>query len=190
MFYTVRMKKSILFILVLLLLGWGFSQTSVIQKLLYPYPHRNLIEKYASLYNVDPLLVVAVIREESKFLPQSESRKGAKGLMQLMPNTARWISQNLGEKDYSDEDLLKPEKNIQYGTWYLASLAKEFHGNMTLILAAYNGGRGHVKEWINTDQIDLDHVRAQDIPFRETREYVQRVLKSYERYINLYRQKS
>ncbi len=177
----------VLFILILgSVLVWGIGQTSVYQKIIYPYPHRLLIKKYATLYGVDPLLVVSVIREESKFLPQSESHKGAKGLMQIMPSTASSIAKSMGDKNYNDQDLIKPEKNIQYGTWYLASLKKEFDSNPTLILAAYNGGRGHVKEWLNNNQLKLEQLRLQDIPFEETRQYVERVLKSYQIYSKLY----
>lgn len=177
--------KVLALLLIVVSLVWGALQRPV-QKLLYPFPHRSVIEKYAGLYDVDPLLVVAVMREESKFLPQSESRKGAKGLMQLMPDTAQWIAGNLGDAGFQLADLSKPDKNIQYGTWYLANLEKEFSGNTVLVIAAYNGGRGHVKEWIKTDQIDPGNVQQKDIPFQETRQYVDRVLKSYQKYIMLY----
>ncbi|MHB1653955.1 MAG: lytic transglycosylase domain-containing protein [Desulfitobacteriaceae bacterium] len=180
-------KKRIIFFLTVLVLVWGVSHFRPVQRILYPFPHRATVEKYAREYGVDPLLVVSVIREESKFLPRSESRKGAKGLMQLMPDTARWISQKLGDKKFTEQDLLQPEKNIQYGTWYLANLGQEFSGNTVLVVAAYNGGRGHVQEWIKTDQIDPGNVKSQDIPFQETRQYVDRVLKSYQKYIMLYR---
>ena len=179
--------RNTLFILVIgSVLLWGIGQTSMYKKIFYPYPHRTLIEKYATLFEVDPLLVISVMREESKFLPQSESHKGAKGLMQLMPNTAQEIAKILGDKEYNDQDLVIPEKNIQYGTWYLASLEKEFDNNPTLVLAAYNGGRGHVKEWIKNNQLNLNQLRYQDIPFEETRQYVERVLKSYQIYSKLY----
>lgn len=168
------------------ILGWGLGQTPWVQKILYPYPHRQTVEKYANEYGVDPLLVVSVMREESKFLPRSESQKGALGLMQLMPSTARWIAQNLEDTGYTDEYLVDPEKNIQYGTWYLSSLEKEFSGNTTLVVTAYNGGRGRVKEWIATGQLDPVEPKVADIPYRETREYTERVLKSYQRYTKLY----
>ncbi|MDR3542315.1 MAG: lytic transglycosylase domain-containing protein [Desulfosporosinus sp.] len=179
-------RKTIVFLLAILTAVFCILQIPAFEKIIYPYPHRDIIEKYALQYGVDPLLVVAVIREESKFLPQSESHKGAKGLMQLMPSTAQSISQSIGDKTYSDNDLLSPEKNIQYGTWYLASLRKVFSDNTMLVIAAYNGGRGHVQEWIKTGQIDPKNIRQQDIPFKETRDYVDRVLKSYQKYITLY----
>lgn len=183
--WTIGKKISVFFVLVFLI-AFSMLQIPVLEKIIYPYPHRAIIEKYAAQYGVDPLLVVAVIREESKFLPQSESHKGAKGLMQLMPSTARSIAPSIGDKTYSDDDLLIPEKNIQYGTWYLASLEKEFSENTTLAIAAYNGGRGHVQEWIKSGQINPGNLRQQDIPFKETQDYVGRVLKSYRKYIALY----
>lgn len=185
-FKTRRLKKSILFFFVLLTIIFSLLQVPAAQKIIYPYPYRPIIEKYSAQYGVDPLLVISVIRAESKFLPQSESHKGAQGLMQLMPSTAKWIAESLGEKDFEEKDITEPEKNIQYGTWYLASLTKEFK-SITLVLAAYNGGRGHVNTWIKTEQLDLTNLRVEDIPFPETKEYVQRVLKYYTKYITLYR---
>ncbi|MDO0825486.1 lytic transglycosylase domain-containing protein [Desulfosporosinus nitroreducens] len=170
-----------------ILVVYSVLQISDLQKIIYPYPHRTVVEKYAAQYGVDPLFVLAVIREESKFLPQSESHKGAKGLMQLMPSTAQSIAESIGDKAYSEEYLLDPEKNIQYGTWYLASLQKLFSNNRPLVIAAYNGGRGRVQEWIKSGQIDPENIRLEDIPFKETRDYVDRVLKSYQKYIKLYR---
>lgn len=179
-------NRILLFFFILLVTVYSLLQTPTAQKIVYPYPYRPIIEKYSAQYDVDPLLVISVIRAESKFLPQSESHKGAQGLMQLMPGTAKWIAESLGDKDFKESDILEPEKNIQYGTWYLASLHKEF-GSITLVLAAYNGGRGHVNEWIRTEQLDLTNLRVEDIPFGETKEYVQRVLKYYTKYITLYR---
>ncbi|HZK83629.1 MAG TPA: lytic transglycosylase domain-containing protein [Desulfosporosinus sp.] len=182
-----RMGKN-LFILIVLacLAAIIISNIPILEKIIYPYPNKVIIEKYATQYGVDPLFVVSVIREESKFLPKSQSHKGAKGLMQLMPATAQEVAKSIGDKTYTEEDLLKPEKNIQYGTWYLASLQKAFAGNTTLVTAAYNGGRGHVQEWINNGEIDPNNIRISDIPFKETRDYVGRVLKSYEKYNKLY----
>jgi len=179
-------KKLLVFCVIAILATFSLLKIPTLEKIIYPYPNQAIIEKYATQYGVDPLFVVSVIREESKFLPQSESHKGAKGLMQLMPSTAQAIAESLGDKSYSEQDLLNPEKNIQYGTWYLASLQKVFSNNTTLVTAAYNGGRGHVQEWIKNGQIDPNNIRVQDIPFKETRDYVGRVLKSYQKYNKLY----
>jgi soluble lytic murein transglycosylase len=183
---TRGLKGKLIILFVVIFLIYSLVQFPMTQKILYPYPYRTIVEKYASQYGVDPLLVISVIRAESKFLPQSQSHKGAQGLMQLMPDTATWISESIGDKNFSQSDLKEPEKNIQYGTWYLASLQKEFK-NITLVLAAYNGGRGHVNEWIRTQQLDLNNLRKEDIPFQETREYVERVNQYYSKYRALYR---
>jgi soluble lytic murein transglycosylase len=179
-------KELLIFFVIAILAVFSILNIPILEKVIYPYPNQAIIENYATQYGVDPLFVVSVIREESKFLSKSESHKGAKGLMQLMPSTAQSIAESLGDKTYSEEDLLNPEKNIQYGTWYLASLQRVFANNTTLVTAAYNGGRGHVQEWIDNGQIDPNNIRVQDIPFKETRDYVGRVLKSYEKYTKLY----
>lgn len=177
-------NKLIALIIIIIGIGLLFQMPSP-QKLLYPYPYRPTVEKYAQEYGVDPYLVIAVIRAESNFMPQSESHKGALGLMQLMPITASDIAQKMKDESFTLEKLKDPEKNIQYGTWYLANLQKEFN-NTTLTVAAYNGGRGHVKEWITSQQLDPHNLRVEDIPFQETREYVQRVLHYYAKYKELY----
>ena len=169
---------------VVILLALGVKYIPHLQKIAYPYPHRIIIEKYANEYGVDPFLAIAVIREESKFLPRSESNKGAKGLMQLMPETAKEVAELLGE-EFNEDDLYEPEKNIQYGIKYIAILQKEFD-HPILILASYNGGQGHVREWIKAGQLNLDNLSYDGIPFRETRNYVERVLKSYLKYQTLY----
>ena len=182
---AVRRIKLISLLIIFLLGIFLLTQAPLAQKLYYPYPYRPIIEKYSTMYGVDPLLVISVIRAESKFLPTSESHKGAQGLMQLMPETAQWIAESIGDKDFKQSDLAEPAKNIQYGVWYIANLQKEFD-DMTLVLAAYNGGRGHVKKWIQTEQLNLADLRAEDIPFKETREYVDRVKGYYSKYIAVY----
>ena len=160
--------------------------SSSIEKAFYPFPYRDVIENEARAFGVDPFFVAAVIREESKFVADSESHKGAKGLMQLMPSTARSVAESLNDFTFTDESLLDPERNIQYGTWYLADLQRVFGGNKILVAAAYNGGMGHVQEWINSGRIDPRDIRLEDIPFDETRIYVKRVLKSYDKYRKFY----
>lgn len=180
-----KLKRRLMTFLIIII-GIGLLlQITEAQKIFYPYPYRSTVEKYAQEYEVDPYLVVAVIRAESNFMPQSESHKGALGLMQLMPNTASEIAQKMEDKKFTLEELKDPEKNIQYGTWYLANLQKEFN-NITLTVAAYNGGRGHVKEWISSQKLDPNNLRVEDIPFQETRQYVERVLKFYAKYKELY----
>mgnify|MGYP002408656951 CR=1 FL=1 len=183
----IRNKRAVKFVTMffLLLFVFGVFKSDVLGKIFYPYPYKQIVEKYASSYGVDPLLVISVIREESHFNRRSNSHKGAIGLMQLMPETAREISVWLNDS-FEDIDLTKPEDNIRYGTWYLSALNKEFAGNSILVLAAYNAGSGRVTKWLKTSARSYNTYLIEDIPFKETREYVLKVLDSYEKYSELY----
>ena len=160
--------------------GW----TIVERTWLYPYDYRSYIETSAAQQRADPFLVAAVIKHESKFQPTARSDGGAVGLMQLMPQTAAWIAGQLGEP-FTEDYLYDPALNIRYGVWYLAELEREFGGNDILALAAYNAGRGNVRDWMErshwTDQFEIDA-----IPYPETRLYVRRVLEDREQYKRLY----
>lgn len=177
--------KIIIICIVFVLIAAGFIRMSLLQKIFYPYPYRPIIEKYAYKHELDPLLVIAIIREESRFKPNSYSPKGAIGLMQLMPETAKEIAAWLGE-EYESVDLKDPNVNIRYGTWYLAALKKEFSGNILLVLAAYNAGSGRVKNWLESTDKNTNQYLLQDIPVEETRDYVEKVLYSYKKYAILY----
>ena len=156
------------------------------KKYMYPFLYQEAVYTYALEREIDPFLVASVIRTESKFMSEARSPKGALGLMQIMPETGRWIAEQLGEKEYMTADLTNPDINIRFGSWYLASLKKEFGGNEVLVLAAYNGGRGNVKQWIERYGWPQDFSDIQQIPFKETREYVEKVMYSKKRYIELY----
>lgn len=152
----------------------------------YPLEHNEVVQYAAQEYNVPYSLVAGVILAESKFNVKAESGPGALGLMQLMPETAHWIADEMNQPKMSDTDIKEPSANIQMGTWYLAYLLKEFHGNEILTLAAYNAGRGHVEEWMEQYGWDYDFKEISDIPFPETRQYVKKVLQNKERYEDLY----
>lgn len=158
------------------------------RKYIYPFPYKELVYEYSLKNEVDPFLVAAVIRTESKFLPRARSPRGAFGLMQMMPETAQWVAKESKEQDFSLERLAEPEVNIRMGTWYLSNLQREFQGNPSLVLAAYNGGRGNVKEWMKRFGWDGNFSDHSQIPFKETREYVGKVLRSQKRYRDLYGQ--
>lgn len=155
---------------------------------LYPFNHREAIFRHAQANDLDPFLVAAVIRVESKFNPDATSGRGARGLMQLMPDTGRWVAEKLNVKDFRPESLYDPDANIRFGTWYLAELRRQFSGDIILALAAYNGGEGNVQRWLNNQQWTGEHSTLEQIPFKETREFVARVLTDFERYQRLYGQ--
>ncbi len=164
------------------ILGLG----SVQRNWVYPFDNRDIVEDYSDKYNVDPYLVAAVIKVESGFRTDVHSHRGAVGLMQIMPNTARWISRQIDDKYFSIEKLHEPKTNIRYGVWYLSSLEREFEGNAILVLAAYNAGRGNVSDWMEEYKWDYDFDDIDSIPYAETRAYVDKVLRYRDKYRSLY----
>lgn len=154
--------------------------------LFYPQPHRDTVFSVTCEYKVDPYLVFAIIRAESKYQTGAESPKGARGLMQIMPETACWIAEQQGITDFNPDELHNPEVNIRFGCWYLASLNEEFAGRIPLVVAAYNAGRGKVREWIINDIWDGNEGELERIPFKETGQYVNNVLKNYKAYQAIY----
>lgn len=153
---------------------------------LYPLHYAELARTYAKAYEVDPLLVVAVMRVESNFDLEARSSKGARGLMQLMPETANWAAEQLGMKLDDPARLAEPEVNIELGTWYLSTLIRNFKGDLPLALAAYNGGQTNVERWLEQRDWSGERETVDDIPFPETRRYVRKVLFTYDWYRRLY----
>ncbi len=162
------------------------QQEEVQRTYMFPYYYREIVRHDSNKYNVDEFLVAAVIKSESNFKNNAKSTPGAIGLMQLMPETAEWIADELQDNEYSEDALNAPEKNIMYGSWYLARLMKEFHGNKILALAAYNAGRGNVEEWMEYYGWDYKFSDISAIPFKETEMYVKGVLRNEEKYRQLY----
>lgn len=154
-------------------------------RLFYPFPYRESILRHSREFALDPNLVAAVIRVESKFRSNAESHRGARGLMQLMPETAQWVAEQMGIA-YKDGDLFDPDYNIAVGCWYLSHLLQEFDYNLTAALAAYNGGRGNVHQWLEEGVWNGEIETLEQIPFRETRQFVARVLHDYKIYTYLY----
>lgn len=154
---------------------------------LYPCPYRPQVLAAAAANGLDPRIVLAVMRVESKFNPDAVSRDGAVGLMQLTPSTAAWVARQRGLRTaFSPSDLRDPDYNIASGTWYLAYLREAFGGRIIPAIAAYNAGRTPVEAWLATGRWNATHAGAFTIPFPETRLFVQRVLGAYEIYRLLY----
>ena len=153
--------------------------------LAYPLAYEGSVRRWSQIYGVDPDLVWAVMREESAYAPSAVSSSDARGLMQLLPSTAKWIAQDMLGTSYREADLVKPDYNIQLGTWYLAYLLKQFDGDVARAVAAYNGGPGNLRRWTSggpTSPADLPAL----LQAPETREYLVKVLNSWLIYRWLY----
>lgn len=185
-----RQRRALILAVVvfaLALAAYFLSQSEPVQRrYLYPYPYQELVELYAKANGVDSALVASVIMNESRFQNDARSPRGAIGLMQIMPETAQWIAVQLGDDNFSLEKLHEPETNIRYGVWYLAELQREFAGNNILALAAYNAGRGTVRDWIEEGDWPWTFHALDKIPYPETRSYVKNVLQNRIRYEKLY----
>jgi soluble lytic murein transglycosylase len=140
-----------------------------------PLRHQETIRAQAGDKHLDPSLIAGVIYAESKF-NDSTSSAGALGLMQLLPSTAHFIADRSGGTRFTTEDLSTPEINIAYGSWYLRYLLDRYGGDEVLALAAYNGGMGNVDRWVAEAGARGEALEVADIPFPETRAYVERVL--------------
>lgn len=163
-----------------------FLNIEKIGRIAYPFPYRELISFYAGAYRVDPYLLAAIIKTESNFKKNAVSRRGARGLMQIMPETGYWIAGQIGGQSFEPDLLFEPEINIKLGTWYVVDLQKEFDNNPVLVLAAYNGGRGNVKEWQQQKEWANRQVELEMIPFPETRYFIKKVLWNQMVYTFLY----
>ena len=153
----------------------------------YPQTYSDKVEEYSEEYGVKESLVYAVIRTESGFRAEVESSAGAKGLMQIMPETFEWL-QNMkdGEIIYTSSNLLNPEINIEYGTYFLSYLLSHYDGNEMLAVAAYNAGMTNVDNWLNDEQYSQNGITLSEIPYSETSQYVERVEKTKAMYESLY----
>lgn len=151
----------------------------------YPLAYRQSLFLRAEQNGLNPYLVAALIRTESRFRPDAVSGQGARGLMQIMPETGQWIAAQMGVA-FDPARLEDPDYNIQLGCWYLAHLRKEYGGDTVLALAAYNAGRGNVNQWLQDRSWTGEHETVSQIPFAETRSYVARVMRDLQIYQHLY----
>jgi soluble lytic murein transglycosylase len=150
-----------------------------LKELTLPLHHEDVIRQQAAEKEVDAALIAAVIYSESKFSDQ-ESSAGARGLMQITPEAAKFIEKQSGGTSFELEDLSDPEINIRYGTFLLRELLDRYEGDEAAALAAYNAGPGNVDKWGGAD------LNVKDIPFPETRAYVEEVLEKRDEYRQKY----
>lgn len=150
---------------------------------LYPFPFVAQIESWSQQRQLNPMLVTALIRQESRFEPDIKSSVGAVGLMQVMPETAAFIANNVKIKEYKLSD---PETNIKFGTWYLDHTHLEYNNNSMLAVASYNAGPGAVSGWLSKAKSQDPDEFVEAIPYSETKGYVKSVLGNYWNYLRLY----
>jgi len=153
---------------------------------LFPRPWWSAVKKYAAENQLDPYLVAALIRQESEFNPAAVSPADAIGLMQLLPITGRRMAHELKVRRYSVGMLAEPGVNVQLGTRYFRELVEKFDGNLEAALAAYNAGVDRVEEWRSSGNFREPAEFVESIPFTETREYVQAIMRNAGIYHRLY----
>ncbi|BAZ29876.1 lytic transglycosylase [Cylindrospermum sp. NIES-4074] len=151
----------------------------------YPFPYLKEIEKWSTERKLNPLLVTALMRQESRFEAKVKSPVGATGLMQVMPATAQWIAPQI-KLDFKKVNLENANDNIMLGTWYLDHTHQQYSNNSLLAIASYNAGPGNVSKWLQTIAKQDPDEFVEAIPFDETKNYVRQVFGNYWNYLRLY----
>lgn len=186
----IKHKKIIIIlfiILLLLILLFGvFKVQDYILKKIYKTSYSEYVYKYSEENDIDPLMTFAIIKAESNFERNIKSTSGAIGLMQLMESTALEVADDINEEISVTEALYNPEKNIMIGTKYYSVLLNKYEGNELLALAAYNAGIGNVDRWIKEGTIKKDGSDIENIPYKETNNYVRKIVNNYKIYKKLY----
>ena len=190
MFIVNITKKQITITAIVLILCMIIAFLNIplrIQKIIYKKDYEEYVQKYAQEYNVDENLIYALIKAESNFNSNAKSSKDAIGLMQLMESTAQDVCKKTDLQISSDElseKLLEPDININIGTKYLSILIQKY-GNIEIAITAYNAGIGTVDNWIEKGIINADGSNVENIPYKETNNYVRKILRDYKIYTNL-----
>ncbi len=156
-----------------------------VTELTLPLKHADIIRQQAAEKHLQPALIAAVIYAETKFDART-SPAGAQGLMQIMPETARFLAKRSGAKTFQVSDLSTPQVNIAYGSYLLRDLLDHYHGNLVFALAAYNGGETNADHWVAQAQKSGHKLTIARIPFPETRAYVKKVLRAEHDYRTKY----
>ncbi len=162
-----------------------FMERETIEQTAFPLEYKDYVEAAAQKYDIDEALIFAVIRTESNFDPNAVSNAGAMGLMQITRDTYFFVNEKDSRGDLPLELLYDPEVNIDTGAYFLSWLSNDF-GNTETAIAAYNAGRSNVNKWLRDPRYSDDGVTLKEIPFGETKNYVKKVMGTYETYIKFY----
>ena len=171
------------FLIILCVIGFVISGTNFYYAMKYPLKYENIIVNEASATQFDPDFICAVIAVESRFNKYALSSKGAMGLMQLMPATAISLAEELNLDLSNLNDLYNENINIRIGTAYLRYLKNKFF-NIGTVLAAYNAGETVVLSWLLDENYSLDGVTLVTTPFKETNDYIKKVMETLRIYRN------
>jgi soluble lytic murein transglycosylase len=155
-------------------------------KLAFPMPYRDALESTSRSRGIDPFVVAALIRQESEFNPRAVSRAKAYGLTQVLPSTGREISRRAGVLNFSTPMLFEPDVNLRLGTYYLKNMLDQHGGRWEHTLAAYNAGKSRVNDWVTWAEYREPAEFIETVPFTETRNYIQIVLRNAYVYRRLY----
>lgn len=185
----VKSKKLIIIILLIILIGTVFLLKVHLLKMLYPKTYQEVVSLYEEKYHVEENLIFAVIKAESNFKQNAVSNRNAIGLMQLMEETAKDVAKK-NQIEINDEnikeELCDVNKNIELGTCYLSMLMEKYQ-NKEVALAAYNAGTGTVDGWLEKGIIKKDGTDIEKVPYKETNNYVRKILRDYKIYEDLYK---
>jgi soluble lytic murein transglycosylase len=166
-------------------IAFGSSLDHTVRRLALPLSNEQVIREQAAAKHLDPALIAAVIYAETKFDPRT-SPAGAEGLMQIEPATAEFLAKLSGGYRFQRSDLATPSVNVAYGSYYLRYLLDHYNGDEMLAVAAYNAGLANVDRWVAQAHAEGRTLTVGEIPFGETRAYVQRVLRAQREYRALY----
>ena len=180
-------KLTLLLLVILLIVFLIIKGHDFVMQRVYQLEYTEYVEKYSKEENVDSKLIYAIIKSESNFKNNITSGSGAIGLMQLMESTAKEMAGKLDIDFPTKEILYDPETNIKIGIKYFAHLLNQYNGNTNLALAAYKAGIGNVSKWIENGTIKEDGSDIENIPFKETNNYVRKIIRDYKIYQKIYK---
>ena len=162
------------------------KQPTLLLKTLYPVPYHDLVVEQAMARNIDPLVLYALMRQESQFVPDARSGADARGLAQIIPSTGQGIADQLGDTNYSVNDLYLPYVSIRYGTYYLTSNMPQFDRKLLPTLAAYNAGPGNAARWLQGSALLDPDLFSERVDLFETSDYLEVVYDNYGFYKLIY----
>ena len=181
-------KKIIIIAILIIVVFLGIFKNKIL-KIIYPKTYKEIVSVYSEKYNVEENLVFALIKAESNFNSEAVSHRDAIGVMQIMEETAKDVANKNSikiENENIKQELLKIDNNINIGTKYLSTLLEKYK-NKEIAVAAYNAGIGTVDGWIQKEIIKSDGSDIENIPYKETNNYVRKILRNYKLYEELYK---